>query len=114
MWQLARIHLQGVGPPDARFDPLTLDLRADDTPTHSVLWLANGGGKTTLLRLIFHVLRFKQARKIGKELPGAQAALAGLLGPTDVAHVLLEWQWSAAPRHLGTDPERVMTGLVAG
>ncbi len=114
MLQLARVHLQGLGPPDARFDPLTLDLREEKSrrPGHSVVWLANGGGKTTLLRLIFHVLRYSDARKIGKELPGVHTALAGLLGAKDVGHVALEWQWTGAARRLGEEPERIVTGLV--
>jgi hypothetical protein len=114
MWQLARIHVQGLGPPDARFDPLTLDLQGPDGPAHSVLWLANGGGKTTLLRLVFHVLRFSEARKIGKELPGSQTALSGLLNPGDVGHVVLEWAWTGAARRLGNEPERLITALVCG
>jgi len=114
MWQLARIHVQGLGPADARFDPLTLDLQGPDGPAHSVLWLANGGGKTTLLRLVFHVLRFSEARKIGKELPGSQTALSGLLNPGDVGHVVLEWAWTGAARRLDNEPDRLITALVCG
>lgn len=114
MWQLARIHVQGLGPADARFDPLTLDLQGPEGPTHSVLWLANGGGKTTLLRLVFHVLRFSEARKIGKELPGSQTALSGLLNPGDVGHVVLEWTWAGAARRLDSEPDRLITALVCG
>lgn len=113
MFQLSRAHVRGLGPSDARLDPLTLDLRdGDGRPGHAVVWLANGGGKTTLLRLLFHVVRFGEARTIGKADSRAQAALGGALGRDDVGHVVLEWSWTGPPRSLAAGEERLLTGLV--
>jgi hypothetical protein len=113
VFQLSRAHVRGLGPADARLDPLPLDFRdRDGRPAPTVLWLANGGGKTTLLRLLFHVVRFGEARTIGKADARAQAALGGALGRDDVGHVLLEWRWTGPPRQLAGGDDVLLTGLV--
>jgi hypothetical protein len=105
---LARVFMRGVGPASARFDPLTVDLRGSDSgPEHSVLWLRNGGGKTTWERLLFHVLAWSEARNIGKEEKSRPGGIEYLLGPDDVGHVVLEWVRADAP-----DARPLITGLV--
>src|SRR4051812_8582211 len=59
MPRLARLRLVNIGHPNARFDDLTLDFRSHDLalPTDAILWLRNGGGKTSLLALFFALVR---------------------------------------------------------
>ena len=60
--RLARVFMRGVGPASARYDPLVVDFRnAASEAEHSVLWLRNGGGKTTFERLVFHVVAWNFA-----------------------------------------------------
>lgn len=122
-WSLAKIRLSGIGPRDARFDPVEIDLldgnleRALDT----ILWLVNGGGKTVLIRLLFSVLRPDRVHQIGIEdqLPDGRVGrrghrinhLGGYVLPTDTAHVILEWRLTDRG-HIAT-PRRLVTGLVA-
>ncbi len=56
MAKLLRVHLAGVGHPDARFHPLSLRLDQKGLPMNSVVNLRNAGGKTSLLSLIYAVL----------------------------------------------------------
>src|SRR5581483_11258662 len=58
MPQLLRLRFCNIGPRRARMDDLTLSMEDITTgrATHSAIWLRNGGGKTTLIRLIFWLL----------------------------------------------------------
>lgn len=115
MFRIARIRLAGVGPTDARFDkpspeatPFEIScIGADDTPDDSVIWLENGGGKTVLLALLFHVLRPDKAAQIGNDDQGGRRAdITDFVLPGDVAHVVCEWV-------AADSDERILTGLVA-
>jgi hypothetical protein len=56
MAKLCRIFLHGLGNPKARFHDLTLDFRNDRREaSDSVLFLRNGGGKTSLISLFYSV-----------------------------------------------------------
>ena len=53
MLQLRRVRLESIGHPNARFAPLELNLTdEEDRPTHTVVWLRNGGGKSSLLNAL--------------------------------------------------------------
>jgi len=99
---LRRFHLDGIGPPAARFDPLTVDLAhaedAERAARTALLFLENGGGKSVLLRLLFAVV-----------LPGRRSTvgggrLEGYVGSGDTGHVVLEWDTP--------DGRRLVTGTV--
>jgi len=106
--RLARVFMRGVGPASARYDPLLVDFRNPaGEADHTVLWLRNGGGKTTFERLVFHVLAWEQAKGIGKEDKVRPGGIEYLLGPDDVGHVVLEWVRADVP-----DARALITGLV--
>lgn len=56
MAKILAIHLCGVGHQEARFHPLTLRFDRGGVPSAVVVNLRNGGGKTSLLSLIYAVL----------------------------------------------------------
>jgi len=56
MAKLIQVHLAGVGHQEAKFHPLTMRFDRDMDPINTVVNLRNGGGKTTLLSLIYAVL----------------------------------------------------------
>src|SRR3954469_16300715 len=92
--QIARIHIRSAGHPDARADDVTLDLRGTTgSPEHSLLWLRNAGGKTTLVRLLFALLQPDASARIGSEETGRrQGGLVEYVRADDTAHVVIEWR----------------------
>jgi len=81
-----------VGHRDARLAPLDLVLMGEDgRPAHTVLWLRNGGGKSSILNLLFAVLRPDRREFLGIDESGRDRSLADYVAATDTAHVILEW-----------------------
>lgn len=102
MLQLRRIRLENVGHRAAGFKSLILDLTGGTAsiggrPVRAVdviLWLRNGGGKSTLLSLLFSLLLpakkdfigALKAKSLAEYIPGGQ-----------VSHVIAEWGDSERP-----------------
>jgi hypothetical protein len=100
MAKLSRIHFAGMGNSAARFNPLTLDFRdAKGTPAHSVLWLRNGGGKTTMLSLFYSVILPKKGEWLGKfhEKP---TQLGDYMLDREVGYVLIEFIFADGTRRI--------------
>ncbi|MGI5130642.1 hypothetical protein ACQEVB_27815 [Pseudonocardia sp. CA-107938] len=103
MWQIRRIRLDHVGPAAARFLDVTLDFTDESgTPLDTILWLRNGGGKSTVLSLVCALIRphrrdFLATAATGKHLEDY------VLG-SDTAHVVVEWS--------GPDGRTLVTGAV--
>jgi hypothetical protein len=92
MLQLRRVRLRSIGHPNARFAPLDLDLVGEDgRPTHTVLWLRNGGGKSSLLNLLFAVVRPNRREFLGANDDGKDRRLGDYVLDGDTAHVCIEW-----------------------
>jgi hypothetical protein len=109
MWHLRRVHLESVGHPDARFDPLTVNLTdVDGEPTSSVLWLENMGGKTSWLSLVFSTLRPKLDDFLGRP----DKYLGDYVLGTDTAQVMLEFSQVAGVRTLSGSGTRLLIGEV--
>ena len=103
MARLCRIHVVGVGKESARFNPLTIDLRNPQSgaPQDSVIWLRNGGGKTTLISILYSLLVPNASYFLGK-LNGKGATLEDFLRPDQLAVIATEWDLSAmgSPRRI--------------
>ncbi|GAA2720494.1 MULTISPECIES: hypothetical protein [Streptomyces] len=102
MLQFRRLRLENIGHRAAGFKSLILDLTGgpssvDGHPTQPVdviLWLRNGGGKSSLLSLIFSLLLPAK-----KDFIGAAKAksLAEYVPDGQVSHVIVEWGDSDRP-----------------
>jgi len=95
MWQLRRIRLDAIGTPAARFIDLTINL-ADGRgrPLDSILWLRNGGGKSTVMALLGALMRpgrndFLSATEHRSDLG---RHLEDYVLGSDTAHVVAEWE----------------------
>jgi len=101
MARLCRVHIAGMGKEGARFNPLTVDLRSPQnaSPQDSVIWLRNGGGKTTLISILYSLLVPNASHFLGK-MNGKGAALEDFLRQDQLACVATEWDLSVpgAPR----------------
>ena len=113
MARLCRVHFAGMGEACARFHPLTLDFRHKQAgaPQDSVIWLRNGGGKTTLISLLYSVLVPNQNQFLGRLL-GKDTTLTDFLRPNELGVVVTEWglpgSWHSAssgwPSHVVERP----------
>ncbi|TDO51566.1 hypothetical protein EV643_103305 [Kribbella sp. VKM Ac-2527] len=109
MWHLRRVHLESVGHPDARFDPLTVNLTdVEGEPTSSVLWLENMGGKTSWLSLVFCTLRPALDDFLGRP----DKYLGDYVLATDTSQVVLEFAQIAGVRTLSGSGTRLLLGQV--
>jgi hypothetical protein len=109
MWHLRRIHMESVGHPDARFDPLTVSFTdIAGVPTATVLWLENMGGKTSWLSLVFCTLRPSLNEFLG--MPDKR--LGDYILATDTAHVVLEFAQISGTRRLTDSGTRLLVGQV--
>jgi hypothetical protein len=109
MWHLRRVHMQSIGHPDARFDPLTLDFVDEGgEPASSVLWLENMGGKTSWLSLFFSVLQPGLRDFLGRP----RKRLGEYVASKDTAHVILEFSHVTGARTLKGTGTRLVIGQV--
>ena len=93
MPKLRRIRLVSVGHDSARFEDVTLDLTDhQERPTNSILWLRNGGGKTSLLSLLFASIRPSKIDFLGKRAEGKIRRIEDYVGPRDQSVVVCEWE----------------------
>lgn len=103
MARLCRMHFAGVGEACARFHPLTLDFRHPTTGAaqDSVLWLRNGGGKTTLISLFYSALVPNQNHFLGKLL-GKGTSLHDFLRLNELGVIVSEWDFPSlrVPRRI--------------
>ncbi len=108
MPQLLRLRFCNVGPRRARVEDLTLSMEhvATGQATHSAIWLRNGGGKTTLIRLIFWLLcpdkPMSETHKIEEYVQ-----------PDDRSVLVAEWQMDGRGQQASLwsgKPERYLTG----
>jgi hypothetical protein len=84
----------------ARFNPVTLDFRnAAGAPAHTLLWLRNGGGKTTLLSLVYSTLLPKKLDWLGKH-NGKPTELADYLFEKQLGFILIEFAFADGARRL--------------
>lgn len=108
MPQLLRLRFCNIGPRRARMDDLTLSMEDITTgqATHSAIWLRNGGGKTTLLRLIFWLLC------PDKPMPDMHK-IEEYVQPDDRSVLVAEWQMDGQGQQMSLwsgKPERYLTG----
>lgn len=94
--RLRRVHFAEVGHRDARLAPLTLDFGAAD----SVLWLRNGGGKSSILSLFYAVFLPSMRDFLGKRAEAGHRRLTQYVGPDDLATIVTEWERPGARRLL--------------
>jgi hypothetical protein len=103
------MRLSSIGHASARFDDVTLDFTDQHgRPVNSVLWLRNGGGKTSLLSLFFAGIRPGKRDFLGQRADEKIRRLPDYVGPRDHGVVVCEWELDAdrglfddsAPRYL--------------
>lgn len=93
MPKLRRIRLSCIGYDSARFDDVVLDFtNREGQPTNSIVWLRNGGGKTSLLSLLFAGLRTNKRDFLGQRAEEKVRRLTDYVGRNDHGVVVCEWE----------------------
>ena len=93
MPRLCRLRLSSIGHDSARFDDVTLDFTdRQGRPTNSVLWLRNGGGKSSLLSLFFASVRPGRRDFLGQRADEKVRRIEDYVGPRDHGVVVCEWE----------------------
>jgi hypothetical protein len=101
--KLLRLHLSCVGHKDARFFPLTLDFRSrEGQPTDCVVWLMNGGGKSSLMNLFYSTFLPESRKFLGTQTEGGERRLIDYVKAGDLAIVVSEWQMPAGSNLFST------------
>ena len=90
MLKIRRCHLSAVGNPSARFSPVALDFTVGESAGNSVVFLENGGGKTTLAAFLYLTLFPEQAHFLLKKAKDSQARVADYLIVGQTAFCALE------------------------
>ena len=113
MPQLVRLRFVSLGHPNARFDDLMVDLRdAEGAATDSTLWLRNGGGKSSLLNLIFGLIRPARRDFLGSRAEARKRRIEDYVGARDHGAVVAEWQLDGSDSlELDGEPQRYLTGV---
>jgi hypothetical protein len=97
MWQIRRIRLDRIGAPAARFLGVMIDTAdGDGHPLDSILWLRNGGGKSTVLSLV--CAQVKPHRRDFLATAVTDKHLEDYVLGADTAHVTVEWSGPAGRR----------------
>lgn len=113
-YQLSRLRLASVGDRAARFTDVTLDMSSSGVdgpgdPVDSILWLRNGGGKSSLLSLFFALLLPLRKDFMGKTV---KRYLEDYVASGDTSHTIAEWVARSDNSLLPSAAPRLITGAV--
>ncbi|MCA9037905.1 MAG: hypothetical protein KDA91_22410, partial [Planctomycetaceae bacterium] len=112
MPKLRRLRLVSIGHESARFEDVTLDFTdRSGRPINSVVWLRNGGGKTSLLSLLFASVRPSQREFLGKRADQKVRALEHYVGTRDSGVVICEWELDAENSLFGDSAPFYLSGV---
>lgn len=112
-YHLAAFRLHSIGERSARFADVTLDLTGPDGgsshPADSVVWLRNGGGKSSLLSLFYALLLPRAIDFMGRTV---KRSLTDYVDSGDTAHTVAAWHPAASDTLDGLPDRILITGVV--
>ncbi|MCB0193658.1 MAG: hypothetical protein KDJ65_17045 [Anaerolineae bacterium] len=108
MPQLTRLRFVNIGHQNARMDDLILNFCDKDFyASDSILWLRNGGGKSSILNLLFSLLIPNQHYFLGSKADQGNRRLSEYVLPQDHSVVVAEWLLDSTPHE---EPVWYLTG----
>src|SRR5579863_9534610 len=108
MPRLCRMRLVSVGHAHARFGDVTLDFRdGEGRATDSTIWLRNGGGKSTIVSLLFALVRVHQQDFLGGKADAKRRRLTDYVLARDHSVVAAEWELDGGE---SDSPARIIIG----
>ncbi|WP_211443006.1 coiled-coil domain-containing protein [Collimonas humicola] len=112
MQKISRIHLANCGFRTAWYEAVTFNLTEPGTglPTDTIINLENGGGKTTLIGLVFSCFETSQERFL-KHIQSKHSSFSQYFTHDGVpGFIVIEWLMPA--RSVGGHPYKLVTGQV--
>lgn len=112
MQKISRIYIGNCGYPTAWYDGVTFDLTDPDSlvPSDTIINLENGGGKTTLLSLIFSCFETSQDRFL-KHIQNKNNHFSQYFSPDGLPGVIMV-EWLMPARTVGGYAYRLVVGQV--
>ncbi|MEU4303010.1 hypothetical protein [Kitasatospora aureofaciens] len=112
-YHLAALRLHSIGERSARFTDVTLDFTAPHgivaTPDDSIVWLRNGGGKSSLLSLFYALMLPRATDFMGRAV---KRSLTDYVDSGDTSHTVAVWHPTTS-QTLDGRPDRILvTGVV--
>ena len=115
MPKLARLRFVSIGHNSARMQDLTLDFCDQaGSPSDSILWLRNGGGKSSILSLFFALPRPSRRDFLGSRSDAKQRRIEDYVAQSDRSIVVAEWVLDVSSSRLDFGEEeqpRFVTGV---
>jgi hypothetical protein len=110
MQKISRIHLANCGFRTAWYEAVTFNLTEQGTglPTDTIINLENGGGKTTLLGLVFSCFETSQERFL-KHIQSKHNSFSQYFTHDGVPGFIIV-EWLMPPRSAGGQPYKLLTG----
>lgn len=110
MQKISRIHLANCGFRTAWYEAVTFNLTEQGTglPTDTIINLENGGGKTTLLGLVFSCFETSQERFL-KHIQSKHNSFSQYFTHDGVPGFIIV-EWLMPPRSAGGQPYKLVTG----
>lgn len=91
MPRITRLRLVDIGHKDARMEDLSLPLERAGQPTDTIIWLRNGGGKSSILNLFYSVVRPNLRDFLGAKADQGKRHLSDYVLADDHGLVGIEW-----------------------
>lgn len=112
-YHLAALRLHSIGERSARFTDVTLDFTSPHgivaTPDDSIVWLRNGGGKSSLLSLFYALMLPRATDFMGRAV---KRSLTDYVDSGDTSHTVAVWHPATAQTLDGRPDHVLVTGVV--
>lgn len=110
-YHLSSLRLRSIGERSARFTDYTISTTGHTgQPQDHIVWLRNGGGKSSLLSLFYALVLPQHVDFMGRPMG---RHLADYIDSGDTSHTIAVWHPAGGPQTLDGTPDRILvTGAV--
>ncbi len=112
MPRIVRVRFVHVGHENARMDDLILRLHDQDgRATDSTIWLRNGGGKSSILNLLFSLILPNRHDFLGGKANQGERKIDHYVYESEPGYVIIEWELDMPSMLFDVPPNRYLTGV---
>src|SRR5258706_7824896 len=112
MPRIVRVRFLHIGHENARMDDLELRLHdKQGRATDSTIWLRNGGGKSSILNLLFSLILPNRNDFLGGKANQGERKIDHYVYESEPGYVIIEWELDQPPMVFDVPPNRYLTGV---